>query len=173
MPNEPTIKVSSNVRVALRKWHKDPKGQETAPNGEKGYYGSWESIKVHNILTDAGRDFLHKQGYETTGLGSNGGNFIALTTNSGTPADSDTTLTGEITTLGLARVQGIVTHTSGSNSTKISKTFTSTGTHTSVQKSGLFTETSGGTLVHESLFTAINLQENDQIEMNWTITLDD
>jgi hypothetical protein len=167
------VKMGVNVEISKREWVSNPKGNITAPDGSKGYYKPWEVQKVHNLLTDAGRDFLHQQGYETSGLGSNGSNYIALTTNSDAPADGDTTLTDEITTGGLSRSQGTVSHTAGQNTTSITKTFTATATHTAVQKGGLFTAASSGTLVHEAPFSAVNLVSNDQLKVSWVVTIDD
>ncbi len=173
MLNEKPMKTSVNVEVASRKWIPDANGPEIAPDGSKGRYASWDRQQVHNLLTDAGRDFLHLQGYETTGLGANGGNYIALTDDAGAPADGDTTLASEITTGGLGRTIGTVAHTPGENTSTVAKTFTASAAHTAVQKSGLFTASTAGTLVHEATFSAVNLQNNDQLQVTWTITLDD
>jgi hypothetical protein len=164
----------SNVKASVRRWHPDPKGPEVAPNGERGYYSEWIPQESHNLLTDAGRDFLHLQGYETSGLGANGGNYIAVSSDATAPDDADTTLTGEITTGGLARAQGTVAHTAGTNSTTITKIFTATSTHTDVQKAGLFTAASSGTLVHENTFAnPVTLATFDQLKVEWSITVDD
>lgn len=173
MMKEPTIKTKVNVAVAHRKWVNDPNSNEVGMDGSTGYYEPWNIEEVHNLLTNAGRDFLHLQGYQTTGLGTNGGNYIALTTNSDAPADGDTTLTSEITTGGLGRAIGAVAHTAGQNTTTITKTFTATAAHTGVQKSGLFTASTSGTLVHCATFSSVNLQNNDQLQVTWTVTLDD
>lgn len=161
MPSK--IIVKTNVTVSVRRF---------IP--EKGTYGPWEIQKVHNLLTDAGRDYLHLQGYETTGLGTNGGNYIAVSANAATPADGDTTLAGEITTGGLARAQGTVSHTAGTNKTTILKIFTASAAHTAVRLGALFTASSSGTMLHEAVFaTSATLAINDQLQINWTITLDD
>ena len=170
---EPLIKSFVNVKVASRKFVPNPTGQDIGQDGIIGNYGPWENQEVHNLLTDAGRDFLHLNGYETTGLGTNGGNYIALTVNSDAPADGDTTLSGEITTGGLGRSQGAVAHSAGQNTSTVTKTFTASAAHTAVQKSGLFTAVTAGTMVHEATFSSVNLQNNDQLQVTWTITLDD
>lgn len=171
---EPLIKSYVNVKVSHRKFTPDPNGPDKGLNDNiPGRYGVWEDREIHNLLTDAGRDFLHLNGYETTGLGTNGGNYVALTDNSDAPADGDTTLASEITTGGLGRSQGGVAHTPGENTSTVSKTFTATAAHTAVQKSGLFTASTAGTLVHEAVFSSVNLQNNDQLAVTWTITLDD
>lgn len=169
--HEPEITVKTNLDVATRKFIPDPNGREIGYDGRRGSYGEWEIQKVHNLMTTAGRDFLHQQGYATSGLGANGGNYIALTTDATAASAADTTLTGEIVTTGLERAQGAVTHVAGNTTSTISKTFTATGTHTSVQKCALFTAASAGTMLHEATFVAASLLSNDQIAITWTVTL--
>lgn len=170
---DPTIKVKYNVKVAKRKFIPDTNGSVISHDGRRGSYSPWNIQNVHNLLTDAGRDFLHQQGYFTTGLGANGGNYIALTTNTAAPADGDTTLTGEITDGGLGRAQGTLSHSAGENTSTVVNTFTASATHTSVQKSALFTASSAGSMVHEATFTAVTLESADQLQISWTITIDD
>ena len=167
------LSMGVNVEIAKRKFIPDPNGPDVGLDGTKGFYGDWDRQEIHNLLTDDGRDFLHEQGYETTGLGSNGANYIGLSSNASAPADGDSSLAGEISSGGLSRSQGTVSHSSGTNSTQIQKTFTATATHTGVRKSGLLTASSAGVLVHEAVFTSVNLENNDQLQVTWTITLDD
>ena len=130
----------------------------------------WEET-VHNLVTTAGRDFLHAQCYASSGIGSNGLNYIALSNDSGSPSTSDTTLTGEIVSNGLARAQGTVAHTSGTDTTTVSKTFTCSGSAQSCQKLALFTQSSGGTMCHETAFTQRNLNPGDTLAVTASITL--
>jgi len=167
------LSMVANVKIAKRSWVPDSKGMEVAPDGSRGRYAPWEKQEVHNLLTDAGRDFLHQQGYKTTGLGANGGNYIALSTDTNGVADAHTTLAGEITNGGLTRAQGTVTHSNGETTSTVVKTFTASATHTAVQLCGLLTAASTGTLVHEATFTSVNLENNDQLQVTWTITIDD
>ena len=167
------ITISANVEIAKRSWVPDPKGIEIAPDGSRGFYKPWEKQEVHNLLTDAGRDFLHLNGYETTGLETNGGNYIGLSTDTNGAADGHTTLAGEITENGLQRAQGTVTHAGGETTSTVVKTFTASDTHTAVQLCGLFVESLGGTLVNEATFTSVNLENQDQIRLTWTMTIDD
>jgi hypothetical protein len=130
--------------------------------------------KKRNLLTDAGRDKAHAQIYTNTSAGDRGAGFIAVTTDATAPADSDTTLTSEITTGGLARADASTkTHTSGTNSTTISHTFTASATHTGVQKAALFDASSSRTMYHENTFTATTLISSDTLTVTWTLTLDD
>ncbi len=126
-----------------------------------------------NLLTDDGRDYAIAQFYTNTSAGGVGMNFIALTSDS-TGADAgDSTLPSEITTGGLERALATtITHSTGTNSTTLAKTFTSTGTHTNVQMSGTFNQLAvGGTIGHESVFTAVSLASSDTLTVTWTLTL--
>lgn len=136
-------------------------------------YMPWEIITdhKHNLLTNGGRDFFHVQCYGSSGLGSNGTNYVAVTTSTFTPAAGDTTLASEETLHGFARAQGTVAHTNGTNQSTVSITFTATGTETALQASGLFTASSVGTLSHEATFTATNFVTNDQLGLTWTLNL--
>lgn len=125
---------------------------------------------VYNVITTAGRDFLHVQGYGSAGLGSNGLNYIALSNDTLTETSASTTLSNEITLNGLGRAQGTVSHTNGTNTTTIARTFTATGAQ-SAQKAALFTLSSGGTMNHALAFSQKNLATNDQLAITFTITV--
>lgn len=125
---------------------------------------------THNLITNAGKDFISNQIGSTTSS-TNGANYIALTTDNTSPAAGDTTLTNEITTGGLARAQGVYAHTGGTNTYTISKTFTASTSFTGVDKAGLFTASSAGTMFAESSFSSINLVSGDTISITWTVTL--
>ena len=125
----------------------------------------------HNLITDAGKDFIALQLGQTAGLGINGANYIALSSDNGAPNAADTTLTGEIITNGLTRAQGAYAHTAGTDNWTISKTFTATGSLTAVQKAGLFTLPALGTMMAENTFASVNLANGDQLTITWTIDL--
>jgi hypothetical protein len=127
-----------------------------------------------NLLTNGGRDWMIAQVYTNTSAGTRGSGYIALTSNTASPAAGDTALAAEITTGGLARADASTkSHTAGTNSTTIQNTFTSSATHTAVQKSGLFNNTkdNSDTLSHENTFTAVTLQSSDTLQVTWTTTL--
>lgn len=80
-------------------------------------------------------------------------NYIALTTNSGAPVDTDTTLAGELETGDsgtLSRAQATYAHTSGTSTYTLSHLFTSDASVT-VAKIGVFNDPTAGTLVFEDL----------------------
>jgi len=126
---------------------------------------------AYNLILNAGRVQMHKQCYGTSGLGTNGFNYVAWTNDSASPAAGDTTLASEIASNGLTRAQGIVTLASGSgNQTTVDKTFNVTGTQ-SVQKTALFDASSSGNMQHEIAFTQRSLANGDTLEGTFTLTL--
>lgn len=165
---------------------KHPKVREYVPIGRasldvrhqrvrrKGELYVYEDVappeRVWNLITLAGRDFLHTQGYATSGLGANGLNWIALSNDAVTENSSSTVLSNEIVSNGLQRQQGTVTHTPGTNTTTVAKEFTASGTQ-SAQKSALFTANSSGTMNHVLGFTQRALASGDKLTLTYTITL--
>lgn len=126
----------------------------------------------HNLLTNGGRDFIHNQAYRNTSAGTEGSRYIAVTSDSGAPAAGDTSLASEISTNGLARAAATTnTHSNGTNTSTLGITFTASGAHSNVQKSGLFNQASTGTMTHENTFTPVTLATNDQLQVTWTLTL--
>ena len=106
--------------------------------------------------------------------GTRGAGFIASTESVITPAVGNTTLTGEIATNGLSRVDaGTKTHTAASNSTLIEHTFTASGSFTSVLASALFNASSAGTMPHIANFASGSgtLVANDTLKISWTNNL--
>jgi hypothetical protein len=135
-------------------------------------YGEWEPVSVtHNIITNAGRDYLHTQAY--VGAASTlTFQYIAVSSNAYVPAAGDTTLTSEITTSGLARqIQSINVHTVGTNTTTVGTLFTATGTLSNIQLGALFTAVSSGTMANEATFSLTSVVSGDQLQLTWTITL--
>jgi hypothetical protein len=142
-------------------------------------YKLLSSEEFLNLVTNAGRDQLHLQGYGITGLSTNGFNYIGLAQNSGaaSPSASDTSLStslgGEITANGFARVQGSYAHTTGTNTTTISTTFTATGSQ-SIAGAALFNAAGppiAGTMNNEFSFTSRSLISGDTLATTFTITL--
>ena len=124
---------------------------------------------TYNLVTFAGRDFMHAQIY-STGPGANGLNYIALSNDPVTETTASTVLSSEIVANGLDRQQGSYSHTGGTNTTTISKTFTATGAQ-AAQKAALFTASSGGTMNHVLGFTQRSLQTNDTLAITFTLTV--
>lgn len=128
----------------------------------------------HQLLTDAGKDWMHQQVYVNTSAGTRGAGFIASTESVITPALANTTLTGEITTNGLGRADATTkTHTAASNSSTIEHTFTASGSFTSVLASALFNASSAGTMPHIANFATGSgiLASADTLKITWTVNL--
>lgn len=124
-----------------------------------------------NLITNAGRIFLHKQGYDTTGISTNGLNYIALSNDTVTETATSTVLSNEITLNGLGRAIGTVTIPTGSgNQTTVARTFTASGSQ-SAQKAALFSASSAGTMNHVLSFTQRSLISGDTLACTFTITL--
>jgi len=143
----------------------------------------------HNLITNAGRNFIALQLGDTTGLGTNGANYIGLSTNSKATALTDTcisttdggTTSAEITGDGLVRSQGAFAHTADTDTWTITEQFTASGAgHTGVERAGLFTAAANGdtcagsndgVMVAGNSFSSVNLASGDQLTITWTIDL--
>ena len=126
-----------------------------------------------NLLCLDGRDLFHAACYTNTSNGTRGAGYIALTTNTSAPADTDTALTGELNASGFSRADSTTkTHTNDTNSTTIEHTFTASGTVNLIHKSGTFNNASGATLCHEAAFgTDASLISGDTLKVTWTLNL--
>jgi hypothetical protein len=138
-------------------------------------YDDWKPLakNVRNLLTNAGKDYLHAQYWTNLVAGGVGVNFIALSESTLTPAVTDTTLGGEITTNGLARDDATTrSHSAGANTTTLSITFTATGSFTDVKASALFNAAAAGTMGHIANFSTGSgtLASGDQLAVTWTMT---
>lgn len=132
----------------------------------------------HNLITEDGMDFIAAQ------VGGAGGSataqWIALSSDVTAPSATDSSLTGEIvnngTHTGLARSQGTFTQGTGADldTWTIEETFIaggSEGDFTGVRKAGLFTASSGGTMMAENTFSSVNLASGDELTITWRIDL--
>ena len=126
-----------------------------------------------NLLTLDGRDLFHAQCYTNTANGTRGAGFVALTTNTSAPADTDVALTGELNASGFTRADATTkTHTNDTNSTTIEHTFTASGTVNLIHKSATFNNASSTTMAHEAAFgTDASLISGDTLKVTWTLNL--
>lgn len=104
--------------------------------------------------------------------------YIALTNSSITPGAGDTTLTGEQVNGGMQRQAGTITAAQVATVSpnvaiaQIAKTFTYTGTSSrTVDASGLFDASSTGNMFADHTFSTVTLNTNDQLTVQWQITL--
>lgn len=147
-----------------------------------------------NLRTNVGIDFVAIQlgGTATTTTAD----YLAVSNNTTAPNATHTsstipwssaqatdvaagTTTGEYTALGVARAQATYAHTTGVASYTQTKTFTATGTITSLQVAGLFGGSSrtaqaasaNNILFVESTFTATSMVNTDQLTLTWTVNV--
>lgn len=104
--------------------------------------------------------------------------YIALSTSTLTPAHTDTTLSGETAVSGLGRALGTqgsyVTPTTldGAASYTVTKTFTLTGSATTVVSAALFDAASTGNMfVEANLSSSAAMATNDTLAITWTVNL--
>lgn len=159
----------ATVKVSLQRFRPDPDGPIVGTDGTRGFYDEPEEQVVKNLVTTNGIDFLHAQMYSIAPA-ANGANYIGVSQDTVAPSAADTTLTGEITTGGLDRQQAGVSHNTASSISIIQKTFASTSQFLAVQKIGLFSAVSGGTLVREITITPVDVNLNDLLNVTWIIT---
>jgi hypothetical protein len=163
-------------RASMRVSHKRPSNwimlDDVLVPDPDSYFKVDDDETVFNQKTNVGIVQLHLQGYGTSGLATNGFNWIALTNTAVTPAAGDTTLTGEISANGLSRAQGTVVLPTGSGTqTTVDKTFTCATAPQAAQAAALFNASSSGVMNHELTFTQRSLQIGDTLEITYTITL--
>jgi hypothetical protein len=129
------------------------------------------------LVTNGGRDALHQQ-HLTTGSQPAAFNYGALSANSGSGfAAADTTLAGEITTAGggLVRKQMTFAHTTGTNTSTLTATWTANGSDSlSVVLASWanFNASSSGTMGEESALnaTATLTISGDSVTVTFTLT---
>jgi hypothetical protein len=122
-------------------------------------------VTGHNLRTNAGINWQYGQMAGGTAAVCT---YIALTNTAITPNATDTSLSGEITTNGLARALGTATHTSNATSYTLAYTFTATGTQ-AAQAAAILNASSSGTMCFENTFTQASLVSGDTLTVTWTI----
>lgn len=115
-------------------------------------------LEGHELLTNAGRDALHKQHLDTATQPA-AANYMALSANTTAVSAASTTLPGEIVTGGggLIRAQATFAHTNGTNTSTLTKTFTANGSDSlpvTLHKIGVLNASSSGTLFYETNLNA-------------------
>ncbi len=171
-PITETVNVKSNL-VTIVARHPKAGCLNTAECGEVFYKST-----SHNLVTNAGLNWLADIMSNTSTPSVNAQcNWIGLSSGTGTPLVTDTALATsvgtELTTNGMARNLSIATYTHSANATTytIGRTFTATGTVTSVQAGGVFTANAAGTMCFEDVFTPATLSTSDTLSVVWTVTI--
>ena len=122
-----------------------------------------------NLITNAGIDFLHAQGYGTAGV-ANGLNWMALSDDAVSEDADSTVLSAEITDFGLARAQSSVSHSAGENVTKLTCVFVATDT-VKCQKMAMFSDSAGGTMNHVIGFSERSLLAGDTLQVTVVVKI--
>jgi len=131
-----------------------------------------EAELVFNLITNVGAIQIHKGAYGTSGLPTNGFNYIALSNDTVGETATSTTLSTEIAANGLSRAQGTVTlPTTSGRITTIDKTFTCATGAQAAQKSALFDASSTGNMNHVLAFTQRSLQVGDTLQITYSCTI--
>jgi len=190
---EPQVKVDGQMLVSVKRW-RPPAWLPRVPaflrtNGRFLTYirrfGTYDKAEllgqsdVLDLLTANGRDWMHAMVYTNTAStqATFGANYLALSTDTNTPATSDTSFPGEITANGLGRKQATtLTHAAGSNTTSLQASWTCTG----ASQGGIVkvaainassTTTTAYTMVHEGTVASASLQVNDIYNLTVNTTL--
>jgi hypothetical protein len=102
----------------------------------------------HNVFPSGCVDVIHQNSFTNTSISGSGFNFIGLTADTTQTINAaQTTLTGEITTNGLIRIQAVTrTHSAGASTSLIEHTFTLTGTQTDITRAALFNAVTTGVM---------------------------
>lgn len=102
----------------------------------------------HNIFPNAALDYIHNMAFVDDVASKIGFVYMALTADTSQTLNSAvTSLTGEISTNGLARVKAVTrTHVNGSNTTLVEHTFTLSGSQSDITRAALFNASSTGTI---------------------------
>jgi hypothetical protein len=127
-----------------------------------------DTRSIRNLVVNAGKA-------QVAGLinGATSGAFTYIAVGTGTtiPSATDTALQAEIIDSGLARASATCTRitTSVTNDTaQLVVTFNVTGTK-AVTESGVFNQSTGGTMLCRQTFSAINVQSGDSLSITWKI----
>lgn len=99
--------------------------------------------------------------------------FMAITTDTGSPSATDTTLASEETANGLARAYATYAHTTAATSSTLTKTFTYTGsTSKTLHKIGIFQGVTGSVMLFETVLSAdaIVATNGDQVTVTETVS---
>ena len=118
----------------------------------------------YNLLTNGGKDMIRDalQGTSTNI------NQISLG-NGAAPTASSTSLPSEYTDCGLAKATASTQNLANNGNWSVYYTFTSTCDSKVVNTTGLYKN--GGNLFAGTSFTSTTLQTDDQIKINWTISV--
>lgn len=132
--------------------------------------GKWSDEKrVRNLVTNAG--FAAQAGRLNGSTADAAFNYIAIGIGTTAAAATDTALGSEITTGGGARTAATCarkTTTVSNDTATLVNTFTFTGSF-AVTESGVFNASTAGTLLCHQVFSAINVANGNNLQIEWDV----
>ena len=155
----------NSVVVEVRRAKRDPITRECLfdTEGNVLYEEEIEVLGNKNLTCNAGLEAAKAHLFSTAG---NTAKYIALSEDAGAPNATHTVLAAEITENGLSRA--LATYSGdGTGVCDLSKTFTASGSFSTVQLMGLFDAASAGNMYFEATFTAVALESGDQLTAKW------
>jgi len=181
--------ISVQFKVEVARWDAERRKYWMGRDPKTGKLTSWflhydsEKVPSDDLLTNGGRDLIHNASFMTGSQPAALTYYAICNPGTFTPDPTDTTLSGEITTpTGLARhvcnqtVDGVTesfTHTAGQNTTVVVCAFKNNGGSavTGIKGYGNFNAGAAGTLGTESSFSSLDLNPNDLLKLQVTLTL--
>jgi hypothetical protein len=135
--------------------------------------GKWDDrVNISNLITNAGFAGVASR---LNGDGSEAAfTYIAVGTGTTAANVADTTLETEITDSGLERAAATasrVTTDVTNDTAQLLKSFSVTGTK-AVTESGVLNAGAAGTLLARQVFTAVNVQNGDTLQITWQFDVD-
>ena len=127
----------------------------------------------HNTFTTAGKSLVMDYLFNASATQLNWVKYIAVG-NGTAPAAGSTTLDSEIAECGFSRAIATSVYTNATAGVRfIEKVFTMAGCAGTVvvNTTGLFNQTATGTLFAGNSFTDASLQNNDQLNITWTVAV--
>lgn len=162
-PNHIIVEVQRAIRDEEGKCLRDFEGKVV-------YHDALEIYENWNVTCTAGLNAAKDRLFNSA-TAQTVANYIALSESNDTPAAAHTVIADEITVSGLSRATAAYT-AGGAGVCDLSKTFTATGSLSTVQLMGLFDASSAGDLYFEATFTSVALESGDTLTAKWdTITL--
>lgn len=121
------------------------------------------------VLTTIGQNWIEDQMGDSPS--TDPAKWISVSTSASSPSSAWTQIPTEIASGGLTRAAGTYAST-GDGTWTISYEFTASGTHTSVQLTGLQWAVSGdGNLLASDTFTPVTLNSGDKLTVTWSASV--
>lgn len=155
----------NSIVVEVRRAKRDPITRKCLfdEDGNVLYHEEVERLENKNLTCNAGLEAAKAHLFSTAG---NIAKYIALSESAQAPAVGHTDLDAEITENGLERAAATYSG-DGTGVCDLSKTFTASGSFSTVQLMGLFDAASAGNIYFEATFTAVALESGDQLTAKW------